>query len=159
MTTTFVTGNELAAVLSARVAGSVEMADDVAAWVRADRILDVCRYLRDDPAQDYKMLTSVTAIDLIAHFDVVYHLTSLDRAQRAVVKVRLHGRDDLSLPSVIGLWKGADLQEREIYDLLGIRFSGHPMLKRLLTWEGFQGHALRKDYLEPPLPYTWPQGG
>ena len=159
MTTISVTGSELAAVLSARFPGAVEMADGLAAWVVAERIVDVCRFLRDDPEQDYKMLSSVTAVDFIDHFDVVYHLTSLNRGHRALLKVRLHGRDDLSMPSVIGVWKGAVLQEREVYDLLGIRFTGHPMLKRIMTWEGFNGHPLRKDYLEPPLPYTWPQGG
>jgi len=159
VTTISVKGNELAAVLSARLPDSVVASDDIAVWAAPDRIVDVCRFLRDDPEHDYKMLASLTAVDDVAHFDVVYHLTSLAKGRRAVVKVRLHGRDDLSLPSVTGVWKGADLQEREAYDLLGVRFTGHPMLKRLLTWEGFGGHPLRRDYLEPPLPYTWPQGG
>lgn len=157
--TTLVTGNELAVVLETRLAESVEMADDVAVWVAPERIVDACRFLHDDPEQSYAMLASVTAIDFVEHFDVVYHLTSLTHNRRAVLKARLQGRDDLSLPSVTSIWQGADLQEREVYDLLGVRFNGHPRLKRLLTWEGFQGHPLRRDYLEPPLPYTWPQGG
>ena len=157
--TTAVSGNDLAGVLAARFPGVVEQADDAAVWVLPERIVDVCRYLRDDPEHDYAMLTSVTAVDYVEHFDVVYRLTSLGQDQRALLKARLYGRDDPSLPSVTGVWKGADLQEREAYDLMGIRFVGHPMLKRLLTWEGFEGHPLRRDYLEPPLPYTWPQGG
>ena len=64
-----------------------------------------------------------------------------------------------TVPSVASVWRGAILQEREVWDLMGIAFDGHPNLKRILTWEGFQGHPLRRDYLEPPLPYSWPQGG
>jgi NADH:ubiquinone oxidoreductase subunit C len=76
-----------------------------------------------------------------------------------VLKARVYGREAPSLPSVTGVWVGAELQEREIFDLMGVAFEDHPNLKRLLTWEGFDGHPLRRDYLEPPLPYTWPQGG
>jgi NADH-quinone oxidoreductase subunit C len=89
----------------------------------------------------------------------VYHLTSLSRNASTVLKVRLYGRGALALASVTSVWAGAELQEREIYDLLGVSFTDHPNLKRMLTWEGFQGHPLRRDYLEPPLPYTWPHGG
>ena len=60
---------------------------------------------------------------------------------------RLDGRDELSLPSVYHVWRGADFQEREIWDLMGISFSGHPNMKRIMLWEGFEGHPLRKDYL------------
>ena len=64
-----------------------------------------------------------------------------------VVKTRCQGRDNLSLPSVVSLWRAADYQEREIYDLMGITFEGHPNMKRIVLWQGFQGHPLRKDYL------------
>ena len=74
-------------------------------------------------------------------------------------KVDIFDRSNPTAPSVIDIWRGADYQEREIYDLMGIQFKDHPNLKRLLLWEGFDGHPLRKDYLEPPLPYNWPQGG
>ncbi len=57
------------------------------------------------------------------------------------------GRGDASVPSVMSVWRGADLQEREAYDLMGVRFEGHPNMKRLMLWEGFEGHPLRKDYL------------
>ena len=121
--------------------------------------MDVCRFLHDDPDQAFELLSSVTAVDYVEFFDVVYHLTSISRNASAVLKVRLYGREALSLASVTSVWSGAELQEREIFDLLGVSFDGHPNLKRLLTWEGFQGHPLRRDYLEPPLPYTWPHGG
>jgi NADH-quinone oxidoreductase subunit C len=64
-----------------------------------------------------------------------------------MVKVQCYDRENPSLPSVVGLWQGADFQEREIYDLFGIRFEGHPNLKRIFLWEGFEGHPLRKDFI------------
>jgi len=64
-----------------------------------------------------------------------------------VVKTRCYDRENPTVSSVVGLWQGADFQEREIYDLLGIKFDGHPNMKRIFLWEGFQGHPLRKDYL------------
>ena len=157
--TTAVTGNELAVALRQRFPDAVAAEDAGAVWVRPDALPEVCGFLRDDPDHDYKMLASVTAVDYVEHFDVVYHLTSLSRNARTVLKVRVYGRGEPVVPSVVPLWRGADFQEREVYDLLGIRFDGHPNLKRLLTWEGFNGYPLRRDYLEPPLPYTWPQGG
>ena len=157
--TTAVTGDELADVLRLRFIDKVEMADDTGVWVAPELILEMCTFLHNDPQQDYSLLNSITAVDYVDHFDVVYHLTSILRNASTVLKARLHGREDLALPSVTNVWQGADLQEREVFDLLGVSFTGHPNLKRLLTWEGFQGHPLRRDYLEPPLPYTWPHGG
>ncbi len=157
--TTAATGNELAEALRGSFPDSVLAEDAGAVWVRAEDIRDVCAYLRADPSHDYALLSSVTAVDYVEHFDVVYHLTSISRNASAVLKARLYGREAPSLPSVVSVWRGADLQEREIYDLLGVTFEGHPNLKRILTWEGFKGHPLRRDYLEPPLPYTWPHGG
>ena len=70
--------------------------------------------------------------------------------QSAILKAKLYGREDLALPSVVSVWQGADLQEREVWDLMGIAFTGHPNLKRVMLWEGFPGHPLRKDFLEQP---------
>ncbi len=92
-------------------------------------------------------MNSISAVDFIEHLAVVYHLTSFRIQHTAVVKTKVAGRDELSLPSVYGVWRGADFQEREIWDLMGIRFEGHPNMKRIMLWEGFQGHPLRKDYL------------
>lgn len=157
--TTAVSGSDLAEVLGQRVLHSVTSSDAGAAWVTPEALLDVCLFLHDDRAHAYDMLSSVTAVDYVEFFDVVYHLTSISRNASTVLKVRLYGRDAPTVASVTSVWAGADLQEREIYDLLGVTFTGHPNLKRMLTWEGFQGHPLRRDYLEPPLPYTWPHGG
>jgi NADH:ubiquinone oxidoreductase subunit C len=65
-----------------------------------------------------------------------------------VIKTRVQGRENLSVPSIIGQYQGADFQEREIYDLLGIKFEGHPNMRRIFLYEGFQGHPLRKDFVE-----------
>src|SRR5690606_17504821 len=145
--------------LSQRFPTAVVAADHTGTWVEPSSLVEVCTFLRDAPEHDYKMLASLTAVDYVEYFDVVYHLTSLTRNARTVLKVRAYGRGEPEVPSVVPVWKGADLQEREVWDLMGIRFMGHPNLKRLLTWEGFKGHPLRRDYLEPPLPYSWPQGG
>ena len=157
--TTAVSGSDLAILLGSRLLHSVTLSDAGAAWVTPRALLDACRFLHDDTAQAFELLSSVTAVDYVEFFDVVYHLTSISRNASAVLKVRLYGREALSLASVTSVWSGAELQEREVFDLLGVSFDGHPNLKRLLTWEGFQGHPLRRDYLEPPLPYTWPHGG
>ena len=107
----------------------------------------VCRYLKETPdlAMDY--LSSITGVDYLNSFEVVYHLTSLSHNHSLVLKTTLHGRDYVEAPSLTGVWQAADLQEREVWDLMGVRFSGHPNLKRVLTWEGFPGHPLRKDHL------------
>ena len=157
--TTATAGNALAESLRSQFQNAVINSDESAVWVEPSVIADVCAFLRDDPAHDYKMLGSLTAVDYVEYFEVVYHLTSISRNATAILKARVYGRDDVSLPSVCSVWRGATLQEREAWDLMGVGFDGHPNMKRILTWEGFQGHPLRRDYLEPPLPYTWPQGG
>ena len=141
-----VAGDELAERLRSAVAGSVVEWDGVAVWISPSSVEDVARFLRDDPESDFQFLNSISAVDFIEHFEVVYHLTSLRRQQTAVVKTKVFGREDLSLPSVYHVWRGADFQEREIWDLMGIHFEGHPNMKRIMLWEGYQGHPLRKDH-------------
>ncbi len=127
--------------------GAVEETSADAVFVPPPRIADVAAGVKDDPELDFQFLNSISAIDFIEHFQVVYHLTSLQKRHTGILKVRLYGREDPALPSVYDVWRGADFQEREIWDLMGIRFDGHPNMKRILLWEGFQGHPLRKDYL------------
>jgi NADH-quinone oxidoreductase subunit C len=115
--------------------------------VNKESLFAVASYLKTTPGLDFDYLTSITAVDYPDYFEVVYQLTSLQHKHSLVVKTRCYGRDNPTLPSVVSLWRGADFQEREIYDLMGISFDGHPNLKRIFLWEGFQGHPLRKDYL------------
>jgi NADH:ubiquinone oxidoreductase subunit C len=86
-------------------------------------------------------------VDYMDYFEVVYHLISLKHNHSLVLKTRCHDRGKPVVPSVVSLWRSADFQEREAYDLMGIVFDGHPNLRRLLLWEGFAGHPLRRDYL------------
>ena len=86
-------------------------------------------------------------MDYVDHFELVYHLLSMRRNQSAIIKTRRFGRAEPVMASLVDVWKGAELQEREVWDLMGIRFEGHPNMKRILLWEEFPGHPLRKDYL------------
>jgi NADH-quinone oxidoreductase subunit C len=100
------TGRDLAERLEQALADSVEEWSDSAVWVRPDRIAEVARFLHDDPALDFQMLNSVTAVDFIEYFEVIYHLTSLRRQQTAIVKAKVYGRESPSLPSVYHIWRG-----------------------------------------------------
>jgi len=115
--------------------------------VRSDSLLDVAIFLKDTEGLEFDFLNFVTAVDYYEYFEVVYMLSSLEHNHSLIVKARCYDRENPALPSVVGLWQGADLQEREIYDLFGIRFEGHPNLKRIFLWEGFEGYPLRKDYM------------
>ncbi len=140
-------GKKLAASISKSIPDAVVDAKGTDAWIRSDSVSQVMRLLRDDPEFKFELLSSVTAVDYISYFEVVYHLTSLTRNATAVVKSKCGlGRDEARIPSVVDIWRGADLQEREIWDLMGIIFEGHPNHKRIMLWEGFPGHPLRKDF-------------
>jgi len=141
------TGEELSERVGAAFPDSVVASDDGVLFVEPAKIADVAGFMKSDSRLDFNFLNSISAVDYINHFEVVYHLTSMNKYHTAIVKTRLDGRDELTLPSVYHLWRGADFQEREIWDLMGISFSGHPNLKRIMLWEGFDGHPLRKDYL------------
>jgi NADH-quinone oxidoreductase subunit C/D len=112
------------------------------------RVIEVLRSLRDRSELDCNLLLDVCGVDYPEReqrFEVVYHLTSLEKGHRVRVRVPVD-EDDPRVPTAYGIWKAADWFEREAWDLMGIRFDGHPNLRRLLTHEAFQGHALRKDY-------------
>ncbi len=119
-------------------------------WVEVDpeRIVEALRWLHDDPELDAAQLSSLCAVDRYDRFELVYHLQSLDQNHQIVVKALVDDHDEPVLPSVYAVYKGALLQEREAYDLMGVRFDGHPDMRRLFLWEGFPGHPLRKDFLQ-----------
>ena len=116
-------------------------------WVDSGALRSVAAFLKKTHDLDFSFLVSISAVDYIEYFEVVYHLLSMRFNRSLTVKTRVNGRDNPTLPSLSNIWKGADLQEREIWDLMGIRFEGHPNMKRVLLWEGFDGHPLRKDFL------------
>ena len=145
--TRVVAGTDLAQRIESQIPGSVAASDAADVWVRSEAVHDALQLLRDCDDLDFQFLNSVTAVDYVEFFELIYHLTSLRRNASCTVKTRLYSREDPSAPSVIDLWRGAELQEREIYDLMGITFQGHPNMKRILLWEGFPGHPLRKDFI------------
>ena len=139
---------EVARQIKERFPDAVTQASDTTILINSESLLDVAAFLKDTPGLDFSYLNHITAIDYYRYSEVVYQLTSLQHNHSIVLKTRCYGRDNLSLPSLVSLWQAADFQEREIFDLMGIRFEGHPNLKRIVLWSGFQGHPLRKDYLQ-----------
>jgi NADH-quinone oxidoreductase subunit C len=126
--------------------------EEAADWVVVDapHLVAVATFLRDDPALDCRYPTAITAVDRLDHFELTYHLSSLHWNHMVILKTRASDHEAPAVPSLVPVWFGAHLQEREIYDLMGIRFEGHPSLTRLFLWEGFPGHPLRKDFLALP---------
>jgi NADH-quinone oxidoreductase subunit C len=121
---------------------------DATARVEAERIVEVLRFLRDEPALAFEMLSDLTAVDYLGRaprFEVVYHLYSITHNQRVRVKASVP-ESPCQIDSVVELWPAANWMEREVWDLYGIRFRNHPDLRRILLYEEFEGHPLRKDY-------------
>jgi NADH-quinone oxidoreductase subunit C len=132
--------------------GAVEEAQtfrgEVTVFIRADRLVRVCEFLRDTPGLSFKFLVDVTALDYYPQeprFQTVYHYLSHETGARLRLKVRISG-DNPQVDSVVPVWPAANAFEREIYDMFGIHFNGHPDLRRLLLPEDWEGYPLRKDY-------------
>ena len=140
-------GEEVAKKIAEVVPGSVAAADKVTVVVSSKSLYQVAEFLKNTLGLDFDYLNDLTAVDYLDYFEVVYHLTSLKHNHSLVLKTRCYEREKPKVSSVVSLWRAADFQEREVYDLMGITFEGHPNLKRLLLWEGFAGHPLRRDYL------------
>ena len=120
---------------------------DEVAVIDKEALLQVATFLRDGPGE-FTMLLDLTCVDYAdeePRFEMVYHLFSLSRNRRLRIKARL-GESDLRIASLTSLWKNANWLEREVYDLFGVHFEGHPDLRRLFMYDGFEGHPLRKDY-------------
>jgi NADH-quinone oxidoreductase subunit C len=129
----------------------VEHRGETTIVLRPDALVAVATALRDEPGLRYAMLADLTAVDWLERdprYDVVYHLLSLQTRGVVRLKVRAGDEDTPSpeLPTVMGVWPGADWYEREVYDLFGIRFAGHPNLTRIQMPSDWVGHPLRKDY-------------
>jgi NADH-quinone oxidoreductase subunit C len=169
------TAADIVAALRERFADAVtpgpETAIDPWAVVAPERLVEVCTFLRDDPRLSFEMLNCISGVDWLEpdakklakagfepHCEVVYHLSSLTRRHRFVLKVMLpRWKDDVpgrlpEVPTVSGVWRTADWHEREVYDLSGVWFVGHPDPRRILLADDWEGHPLRKDY-EYPLEY------
>lgn len=156
--------------LEAQFAGAVRR-DDREGFsgviVDSGRLVEVATFARDTLGFSY--LSSATAVDYLGKaegdpLEMVYHTYNLQGGPALVLKARTP-RSEATLPSLVGVWPGANFQEREAWDLMGIRFEGHPNLTRILMWEGFNGHPLRKDWHEAyyeedtkPFDSRWPEG-
>ncbi|MBU7005447.1 NADH-quinone oxidoreductase subunit C [Phosphitispora fastidiosa] len=113
--------------------------------VNPEKIVEVMQEIRENPDYDFKVLMNLSSVDYPENFTVVYHLNSLTYFHKLTVKVELD-KAKPQVPSITSLWIAANVQEREVYDLMGIEFTGHPNLKRILLSDDFDGHPLRKDY-------------
>ncbi|HEY5270538.1 MAG TPA: NADH-quinone oxidoreductase subunit D [Anaerolineales bacterium] len=154
--------------LSARFPGflSPDTRPGYSGWmVENANLLEFTTALRDELGYDY--LSSVTAVDYLPEgkMEVVYHLFKTIGGAGVVFKVQVPRADPMEVPSLVSIYPGAELQEREAWDLFGIKFTGHPDLRRILMWEGFAGHPMRKDWHEPyfeeeakPWKSRWPDG-
>jgi len=157
---------ELERAVGGAVVLAVEFAGQVTITVPLERLMEVCRSCKG--ALGYMYLVDLTAVDWKerpeGRFDVVYWLHRHRDEKRLRLKVRVP--DSTEVPSVTSVWKVANWMEREVYDMFGITFRGHPRLERILTWEGFNGHPLRKDFPIEGIdtgaaiyPDTYPPGG
>jgi len=132
----------------AAVEGAKFDRNEITIYLERSLIRDACVLLRDDADCPFNFLADVTCVDWFPsepRFEVVYHLLSIPNKERVRLKVRLDGGSP-ALDSVTQVWPAANYFEREVYDLFGVRFAGHPYLRRLLMPEDWEGHPMRKDY-------------
>ena len=132
----------------AAVEGAKFDRDEMSIYVERSSIRDTCDLLRQDQDCPFNYLADITCVDWFPsepRFEVIYHLLSISKKERVRLKVRLEGSSP-ALDSVTAVWPAANYFEREVFDLFGVRFAGHPYLRRLLMPEDWEGHPLRKDY-------------
>ena len=144
--TVALSGKDIAGKLEEKLPGSLEDSGEDYLLVKSDSLLAVAEYLKNTDSLEFDYFNYVTAVDYFSYFELVYRLDSIVHNHSIVIKARCYDRDNPTVPSLTGLWQGANFQEREIYDLMGIKFEGHPNMKRMFLWDGFEGHPLRKDF-------------
>ncbi len=141
---------KLKAIFGERILDTHSYVGNDTAVVAKEALFEIAKHLKEDPELQYNFLMDVTAVDYLKmnqlpRFEVVYHLFSLPFKARVRIKVPLD-EEALEVDSLVPLWPGANWFEREVYDMFGIKFKGHPDLRRILLYEEFEGHPLRKDY-------------
>ena len=140
-------GEKIVAGLAGSAIGHSIAFDQLTVAVQAEKIVEIVKYLRDEPSLRFINITDVTAVDYPGRekrFDVIYHFLSPTLNTR--IRLRAEADETTQVPSIIEVFPGADWFERETYDLYGVIFIGHPDMRRLLTDYGFEGHPLRKDF-------------
>jgi len=133
---------------SQSVAEVIDFRGETTIVVPREHLRRACEFLATDPGLRFDFLSDITAVDkfpIEPRFELNYHLVSLERRSRLRLKVRLSGQDPVA-PSVVSVWPAANWHEREAFDLMGIRFEGHPDLTRILMPDDWEGYPLRKDY-------------
>ncbi len=121
--------------------------DQVTVYLHKEHLVEACLFLRDTPGLEFDFMTDLTAVDYPARprrFDVVIHLYSM--TQNHLLRVKVSVAEGESCPTLVGVWKTSNWQERECFDMFGIVFAGHPDLRRILLPEDWEGYPLRKDY-------------
>ena len=155
----------IAEKIKAQYPTAIEAANAQGIVVKGEQLLEVARYLHDTPELGFDYLHNVTSVDYPDRLEVVYHVSNLARGGTPLTLKVNAARQDPAVPSLVPVYRGANFQEREVYDMMGVRFLGHPNLRRILLWDGFEGFPLRKDYKEPyyederkPFGTRWDQG-
>ena len=136
---------------------AVSFEDEVTITVDREAIIPICRFLKEEPELRYDFLADLCGVDWWGkrepRFEVVYNLYSIARADRIRVKIRVP--EGVEVPSVTGVWPTANWHEREVFDMFGLRFMGHPDLQRILMPDDWEGYPLRKDYPVEEMPRWW----
>ena len=144
--TVALSGKDIAEKIDKKFPGSLEDSGEDYLLVKSKSLVAVARYLKNTKSLNFDYFNYVLAVDYYSYFELVYRLDSIKHNHSIVIKTRCYDRDNPTIPSLTGLWQGANFQEREVYDLMGIKFKRHPNLKRMFLWDGFEGHPLRKDF-------------
>jgi|SaaInl7_200m_RNA_FD_contig_71_679377_length_1250_multi_3_in_0_out_0_2 NADH-quinone oxidoreductase subunit C len=121
--------------------------DELTVKVRKEKIKEICQFVKESPELEFTYLADLTGVDYPERderFDLVYHLYAVNTNQR--LRLRISFKENEAVDSVVSVWQGVNYYEREAYDMLGIKFTGHPDLKRILMPDGWEGHPYRKDY-------------
>jgi NADH-quinone oxidoreductase subunit C len=139
------------------IGASIEFRGEITVTVSPEKIVEICQFLKTECAFD--MLTDLSGVDNYGEdprYEVDYHLYSLTHLCRLRLKIRI-SEEDMTVDTVSGVWRTADWHEREAFDMYGIRFRGHPNLKRILMWEGYPYYPLRKDFPLAGIPTELPE--
>jgi NADH-quinone oxidoreductase subunit C len=139
--------DRLRAKFPAAIREVAEHLGEITVLLKSDDLVEVCRFLKDDPETDLKYLSNLCGLDYPdrdERFEIVYHPYSVSRNHRIHLKIRV--RENEEAPSVTPVWRTANWQEREVFDMYGVRFQGHPDLTRILMPDNWRGHPQRRDY-------------
>ena len=145
--TVALSGQEIANRIEEKYPGSIIETGANHLLVNSESLYNIAAFLKETADLDMDYLNYVTSADYYDYFEVIYQFTSMGKNHSLIIKTRCYDRENPSVPSLYNLWQGADFQEREVYDLMGISFEGHPNMKRIFLWDGFEGYPLRKEYL------------